>query len=180
MIVFRKYIDTSVSSLIEVGRIVEQLIIVVVLILIGYSFGKLAENRHVKSLRRREESNGFFLITQLKSFPAHHPDSPSPQLVMAETVVATDYFKTFLAGLRSLFGGEVRSYHSLLDRARRETTQRLVEQARKRGFNAICNLRLQTADVGGSTASRRGSAMVAILGSATAYHFDASGSDGTT
>ena len=148
----------------------EQLIIVLVLIAIGYTFGKLAENRHIKKLNQREAKNGTFLITQLKCFPAHESGSKSPQIVLAETVVASDYFKSFLAGLRRLFGGEIRSFHSLLDRARRETTQRLVEQARAQGYNAICNLRLQTADVGGSSASKKGAAMVAILGSATAYH----------
>jgi uncharacterized protein YbjQ (UPF0145 family) len=94
-------------------------------------------------------------------------------MVVAETVIATDYLKSFVASIRRLFGGEVRSYHSLLARARRETTQRLVEQAQAMGHNAICNLRLVTADVGGSTASKKGAAMVAILGSATAYTYRA-------
>ena len=149
-----------------------EIIIVLVLIAVGYTFGKLAEHRHMAHLETREESNGLFLVTQLKSFPNRMPGSEAPQIVIAETVVASDYFKTFLAGLRRLFGGEVRSFHSLLVRARRETTQRLIEQARAQGYNAICNLRLETADVGGSTASKKGAAMVAILGYATAYHHD--------
>ena len=144
--------------------------IVLVLLVVGLTFGKLAERKHVRRLADREQKNGSFLITQVKSFPGHSLGSDAPRIVLAETVVATDYFKTFLASLRRLFGGEVRSYHSLLDRARRETTQRLVESAQKQGFNAICNLRLETADIGGSSANSKGAAMVAILGSATAYH----------
>lgn len=151
----------------------EQLVIVLLLLAGGFTFGKLAERKHFAKLAARESGNGSFLVTQLKSFPAHAPGSTSPRIVIAETVVASDYFKSFLASLRRLFGGEVRSFHTLLDRARRETTQRLVEQAQSLGYNAICNLRLETADVGGSTASKKGAAMVAILGSATAYHFDA-------
>ena len=148
----------------------EQLIFVLILLALGLGFGKLAEKRHLSSLAQREQENGNILVSQVKSFPYYATDGPAPQIVIAETVVATDYFKSFLANLRRLFGGEVRSYHSLLDRARRETTQRLVEQARRQGFNALCNLRLETADIGGSTASKKGAAMVAILGSATAYH----------
>lgn len=151
----------------------EGLLIVLGLLLLGFGFGKLAESRHRKSLMQREEDNGAFLITQLKTFPAYQAGTEGPQIVVAETVVASDYFKTFLANLRRLFGGEVRSFHSLLDRARRETTQRLVEQAQELGYNAICNLRLQTADVGGSSANRKAAAMVCILGSATAYHYKA-------
>lgn len=149
-----------------------ELIIVLFLLAGGYTFGTIAERRHLAKLDSRESGNGSFLVTQLKSFPAHASGSTSPQIVLAETVVASDYFKTFLASLRRLFGGEVRSFHSLLERARRETTQRLVEQAQELGYNAICNLRLETADVAGSTASRKRAAMVAILGSATAYHYD--------
>ena len=149
-----------------------ELFVVLVLIAVGFTFGVWAERRHLVSLASREAANGNFLVTQLKTFPGHSPGSRPPQIVVAETVVATDYFKSFLANLRRLFGGEVRSYHSLLSRARRETTQRLVEQAQQLGFDAICNLRLETADVGGSSASKKSAAMVAILGCATAYHFD--------
>ena len=46
---------------------------------------------------------------------------------------------------------------------------RIIEQARSQGYNAVCNVRLETADVGGSS-SRRRAAMAAILASATAYH----------
>lgn len=149
--------------------------LIIVLILLTLSFGceKLAERNHFANLDLRESGNGTFLVTQLKSFPSYESENISPQIVVAKTIVATDYFKSFLARLRWLFGGEVRSFHSLLERARRETTQRLIEQAQELGYNAICNLRLISADVGGSTASKKGAAMVAILGSATAYHYDA-------
>lgn len=147
-----------------------EIVIILILLVVGFTFGKLAEHKHMKSLGMREVDNGSFLVSQIKTYPQHAAGSGAPQIVVAETVVATDYFKSFLANLRRLFGGEVRSFHSLLVRARRETTQRLVERAREQGYNAICNVRLETADVGGSTASRKGAAMVAILGSATAYH----------
>jgi uncharacterized protein YbjQ (UPF0145 family) len=90
-------------------------------------------------------------------------------MIVGESVIATDYLKTFLAGLRKIFGGELRSYQSLLVRARREALQRVVEEARRSGYNAICNVRLDGADVGGNSKRRR-VAMVCILASATAYH----------
>ncbi len=147
-----------------------QLLGVLFLIGLGWSVGSYAERRHLARLAEREKSNGAFLVTQLKSFPAYTGRDLPPQLIVAETVVASDYFKSFLAGLRRLFGGEVRSFQSLLSRARRESTQRIVEEARGMGYNAICNLRLETADVGGSSANKKGAAMVAIIASATAYH----------
>ena len=149
--------------------------IVVFLIVLGFAAGSIAERRHLARLEERELSNGAFLVTQVKNFPAHAPGGPPPQMIVAETVIASDYFKTFLAGLRRLFGGEMRSFHSLLARARREATQQVVEQAHSLGYNAICNLRIETADIGGNTGRQRGVVMVAIMASATAYHYQQPG-----
>ena len=92
-----------------------------------------------------------------------------PAIVVGETVIATDYLKSFLARLRNIFGGEIRSYRTLLERARREALLRIVEEARGMGYNAVCNVRFETADVGGNSTMRK-VAMVAILASGTAYH----------
>ena len=68
------------------------LFIFLVLIVAGFTFGKLAERRHLASLESREAENGFFLVTQLKTFPNLVSGSQAPQIVIAETVVASDYF----------------------------------------------------------------------------------------
>jgi uncharacterized protein YbjQ (UPF0145 family) len=47
--------------------------------------------------------------------------------VSGSVVVSVDYFKRFLAGLRTLVGGRVTSYETLLDRARREAILRCKE-----------------------------------------------------
>ncbi|MCA9230043.1 MAG: heavy metal-binding domain-containing protein [Planctomycetales bacterium] len=153
------------------GEFVFQIGFVVLMIGLGFVAGSIAESRHLAQLAERERRNGPFLVTQLKSFPAYSRTDLAPQMIVGEVVIASDYFKTFLASMRRIFGGEVRSFHSLMSRARREATQRIVEQARELGYNAICNLRIETADVGGSTSSKKGAAMVAVIASATAYTF---------
>ncbi len=155
------------------GEIAFQVGFFLFFIILGYVAGTIAERRHWANLAEREASNGEFLVTQLKSFPAFVTGSTPPQLIVAESAIGSDYFKTFLAKVRGLFGGEVRSYQSLLDRARREATQRAIEQARQLGYNALCNLRLDSADIGGNSKSSKGIAMVTIIASATAYHFHA-------
>jgi uncharacterized protein YbjQ (UPF0145 family) len=92
-----------------------------------------------------------------------------PTIVFGEVAIASDYLKSFLARLRKIFGGEMRSYHSLLVRARREALQQLVESARAQGYNAICNIRVESSDIAGN-AKRKRMPMVAIIASATAYH----------
>jgi len=147
-------------------------IIPIVLLFLGFIVGGANEKSHIRKLEQREAVTGDMIVTQIKSFPGYKPGSPVPQLVVAEAVIATDYLKSFLAGLTNLFGGEVRSYQTMLLRARREATLRVLEQARRGGFNAVCNLRLETADIGGNSVSagkKKGMVMAAILASATAY-----------
>jgi uncharacterized protein YbjQ (UPF0145 family) len=154
-----------VELIIQVG-------IVVFLLAMGLIAGTIAERSHLANLAEREQNNGPFLVTQLKSFPAYASGGPAPQLIVAEAALSSDYFRSFLASLRRLFGGEVKSFHKLLQRARREATQKVIEQSRQLGYNAICNLRLDAADIGGNSKAR-GAAIVCIIASATAYHFEA-------
>ena len=149
----------------------------IALLALGLFAGGYAERRHIRSLQRREATMRDMLVTQIKSFPGHVPGANSPQVIFAEVVIASDYLKTFLASIRGFFGGEVGSYHTMLDRARREATQRILEQARQQGYNAVCNLRLETADIGGNsvTQGKKRMVMAAILASGTAYNAEASG-----
>jgi uncharacterized protein YbjQ (UPF0145 family) len=110
------------------------------------------------------------LVTNLKNFPGSQPGQSPPCMLIGETVIATDYFKSFLAKLRNIFGGEVKSYQTLLVRARRESLLRILVQAQEQGYNAVCNVRYENADVGGNSRMKKGSAMVCILASGTAYH----------
>lgn len=142
--------------------------------LIGIIGGRLNVAWHRKSLDEREIEFDDFVITQIKSFPGYTPGEHPPMLICAETVIASDYLKTLFATIRGIFGGEVKSYQDMQERARRETLLRLVEKAHGRGYNAICNVRLETADVGGGamTRGKKAMPMAAILGSATAYMAD--------
>ncbi|MCA8991530.1 MAG: heavy metal-binding domain-containing protein [Planctomycetaceae bacterium] len=133
--------------------------------------GHFTEKWHLQSLRERESGYPRSAVSQVKTFPNIQPGSQTPQLVVAEVVIASDYWKTFWAGWVNFFGGEMRGYQKMIDRARREAVLRLLEQAEEKGFNAICNVRIDTADItGASTApAKRAASMACVLASATAY-----------
>jgi len=137
---------------------------------LGLVFGTAVERRHFRNLDEREALTSAMLVTQLKSFPQAKAGDRPPAMFVSEVVIASDYLKNFLAGLRKFFGGRINSYQSLMVRARREATLRILEEARQQGYNAVCNLRLTAADIGGATQNSRRPAMVAILASGTAYH----------
>ena len=140
------------------------------LLALGFAAGTIAERRHFQQLDEREHAINDMIRTNSKHFLApSQVNGLPPTMLCAEVVIASDYFKNFLAAFRKFFGGEMKSYNSLMDRARREALTKLIEQAKVRGYNAICNVRLEPADIGGSLSNNKGTAMVCILGSATAY-----------
>ena len=125
----------------------EELIIFVALIVIGYMAGTWAEARHYRSIAHWEKLFLRFPAVTAKNMLA--PDIPieKAELVSGSVVISIDYFKRFLASLRNLFGGEVRSYESLVDRARREAVIRMKKQAGSRA-DIIINLRIETSAIG--------------------------------
>ena len=52
------------------------------------------------------------------------------------------------AGLRSLFGGEIKDYTSLLEEARRHAVDRMVQNASLMGANAIIMMRFDSSEIG--------------------------------
>jgi uncharacterized protein YbjQ (UPF0145 family) len=138
------------------------------LVVFGLLIGRTVERRHFRNLDQRESKHQSVLVTQLQSFPNAVPGGPAPMIVMSEVVIASDYLKSWLSGWRKLFGGEMRSFRTLQERAKREAVLRLTERAVAQGFNAVCNVRISGADIGGNTAGRK-VPMAAIIATGTAY-----------
>lgn len=130
----------------------EQLIYVAIFVTLGYFFGRHAEKKHFKSLIEREQK-----LNQLPAMASRMPpqDGAYDQvLVSGSVVIANDYFKTFVAGLRNFFGGKISTYESLLDRARREALLRLKEDADRLGADLVFNVKYETANISGQTSKK--------------------------
>jgi len=68
------------------------------------------------------------------------------------------------AGIEGIFGGEVTAYTSECEKARRESLNRLIENAKRIGANAILGVDFETADILQGTAtvfSAYGTAVIA-------------------
>jgi uncharacterized protein YbjQ (UPF0145 family) len=68
-------------------------------------------------------------------------------LVQGSTVRAKHVGKDLLASLKNIVGGELKSYTELLLEARKEATERMVEQAESVGANAVLNVRFSTSSI---------------------------------
>lgn len=148
-----------------------------VLLLVGLSAGMVAERKHLRDLAAREAVLlREVLVTDLRSFPSLAADAGGAMLVTGESVISSDYFKTFVAALKKIIGGELRTLETLMSRARREAVLRMVELARRQGYDAVCNVRLETVDISGSeVASNKGMTMATVVASGTAYRRSGSG-----
>jgi len=122
------------------------LIVFLVLLALGYGFGRYAELKHYKSIIQREEEFRDIPVVTTKFPPLTKPLS-DVALVSGSVVISVDYFKRFIAGLRNLIGGRVTAYESLVDRARREAILRMKEEARAFGGHIIFNVKLETSSI---------------------------------
>lgn len=134
------------------------------LLLIGGVSGVASERRHNQSLDSREAELRSVIVTDLKSFPGGAVAERHAAMVVGEVVIANDYLKSFLAGLRNIFGGEIRVYGRLMRRARREAVVRMLGEARQRGYDAVCNVRFELLSLGTA-----GTTMYAVFALGTAY-----------
>ncbi len=73
-------------------------------------------------------------------------------IAKGNTIRAKWVGKDIIAGLRQIVGGELKEYTSMLTEARKESTQRMVEEAKVLGADAIINVRFTTSQVMASAA----------------------------
>jgi uncharacterized protein YbjQ (UPF0145 family) len=127
-----------------------QLVIPLILITIGYFFGRVLERRHYASIRRRERELKDVLTLTTRFVPPG-VDVIGTDLVSGGVVVSSDYFKSFVAGFRNLVGGRFKGFETLMERGRREALLRVKEEAQRRGATLIIGVRFHTTQVAGST-----------------------------
>jgi uncharacterized protein YbjQ (UPF0145 family) len=68
-------------------------------------------------------------------------------LVRGNTIRTRHLGKDIVAGLRNLVGGEIAEYTKLMGESREQALDRMIEEARKLGANAIVGLRFSTSEV---------------------------------
>lgn len=121
------------------------------LLLAALVAGRLVEAAHFRRLAMRERELADILVSGQRWLPPNWQAS-EPRLVTGSVVIANDYFKVFAAGIRKIFGGRIRSFETLVERARREAVVRMLDEARAAGANAVWNVRIETASLGGEQA----------------------------
>jgi uncharacterized protein YbjQ (UPF0145 family) len=122
------------------------LFVVGILLLAGIIFGSINERNHFKRLVKDEADLSHIQVLNIKTLPDNI--EPGGALVSGNVVVAVDYFKVFVSAFIMIFGGQITSFQTLLERARREAIVRMQREADALGANAVYNTRLEFSAVG--------------------------------
>lgn len=147
-----------------------EIIIFLALIGVGYFFGSQAEKKHFSELGAREKEMRDLPGVSFRSVPAGK-EVEEAILVTGNVVIAVDYFKVFVAGLRNIFGGRVSSYESLVDRARREAVLRMKSEARIINADMIISQRIETSNLSEGAGRGGGAPSIEALAYGTAVRF---------
>jgi len=91
------------------------------------------------------------IVTNLEYYPGMTVEKHL-SLVQGSSVRAKHAGRDFMAGLKSIFGGELAGYTELLQESRDEAVNRMEQQARSVGANAILNVRFSTSSIASGAA----------------------------
>ncbi len=138
------------------------LVIFAALVGLGYFVGSRQEKKHYQSIREREEQ-----LKALRVIPSRHPPDYQQrpyrtEFVCGSVVVAMDYFKKIAGSLAAIFGGRIRFYETLVERARREAVLRMKEEARGKKAQMVFNVKFSTASILKDKAGRPGGSVEVI------------------
>ncbi|MEA5143538.1 MAG: YbjQ family protein [Oscillibacter sp.] len=81
-------------------------------------------------------------------------------LVRGAVVDSKNFGKDFMAGMKTLVGGEITCYTQMLNEARAIATKRMVDEAEAMGADAVINIRY------GSSSVMQGAAEIIAYGTA--------------
>ncbi|MCU7805249.1 MAG: YbjQ family protein [Candidatus Thiodiazotropha sp. (ex Lucinoma borealis)] len=81
-------------------------------------------------------------------------------LVQGSSVRSKHVGRDLMAGLKNIFGGELKDYTELLQESRKEAMERMQQQASAVGANAILNVRFSTSSI------TQGAAEIYVYGTA--------------
>jgi uncharacterized protein YbjQ (UPF0145 family) len=84
-------------------------------------------------------------------------------VVTGSTIQSKNMFADFGQGLKSIVGGELKSYTGMMDKARDMATQRMIDQAKKMDADAIIGVRYTTNSIMAQAAE------VLVFGTAVRY-----------
>jgi len=114
---------------------------------VGWFFGTRHERQHLEQLSIAEQELNHIIVSSERFYKPKLAADSQGELVLGSVVIGQDYFKMIIARVLSVFGKNLTTYETLLDRARREAIVRMRIEAKAKGYNHIYGLRLEVSNV---------------------------------
>lgn len=102
--------------------------------------------RRIPAISGRADVVGVMLLTTTGSL-AGYRTVEERGVVEANMVQSKHVGRDIAAGLKSLFGGEIRGYSEMMTEARNRAKKRLIEKAEALGANAVVGVRYTTSSI---------------------------------
>ena len=90
------------------------------------------------------------MIVSTTPYIAGHRTTETKGQVFGLVVRSRGFSGNLIAGLRSLGGGEIKEYTSLLEDTRRQAVDRMVQNATLMGANAVISMRFDSSELAGT------------------------------
>ena len=119
----------------------------IILFVVGWFFGARHERQHLAQLLISEKALGYIIVSTERFYQPVLADNTQGELVLGSVVIAQDYFKMVIARVLSIFGKNLTTYETLLERARREAVVRMRTQAHAKGYSHIYGLRFEVSNI---------------------------------
>lgn len=91
------------------------------------------------------------LVSNLEILPNQKIESHLG-LVQGSSVRSKHVGRDIMAGMKNIFGGELKGYTELLQDSRQEAMQRMLKQAESIGADAVLNVRFSTSSIAAGAA----------------------------
>mgnify|MGYP001954269790 CR=1 FL=1 len=137
-------------------------------ILLGATWliGRTVERKHLRNIAERESQWKNIPATNLKTL-TDHPAVASSEMATGSVVISIDHFKRFLSSFRKIFGGEMKSYASVIERGRREAILRMKESCPD--ADLFLNCRIETSTISNGAGKATGCSEVLAYGTAVRF-----------
>jgi uncharacterized protein YbjQ (UPF0145 family) len=143
-----------------------ELLLPLVFLVGTWLIGRAIERKHFREIAAREARLAHIPTVNSKTLDPSL-SAASSKMVVGSVVISVDHFKRFLTAFRKFFGGEMKSYTSVIERGRREAILRMKESCPD--ADLFLNCRLETSTISNGTGKATGCAE--ILAYATAVRF---------
>ena len=119
-------------------------VLLICMLFICFNAGLRYEKRHIKKIKERELK---LYKMPLVSFGKDIIDENkviNSELISSSVVLGCDYFRMSVFRLINMFGGNISLLENVLERAKREAILRVKEEAKRKKYDEIINLKIET------------------------------------